>query len=307
MDMLSGMRLFAEVVKANGFAAAGRQHGMAPSTVSRQISALEQALGTRLLNRNTRKVSLTEAGTLYFEQATRILSDLDDANRAVLEFEGSPRGTLRLTTSAAFGRLHVTPALSQFLQRYPDLSVELIATDETVDLVETGIDVAIRMGVLQNSSLVARKLGSNEYVICASAAYFERHPAPQKPSDLADHNCLIHKPSASPAIWTFRRAQDTERVEVSGNLLANSFGVIKAAACLSQGIALVPTWSAMPCVAGGYLQPVLPEYRAYPGEREDNGGIYLVYPHRQLVSPKVRAFVDFMIEYVGSPPYWTLR
>nr|MBA3731833.1 LysR family transcriptional regulator [Gammaproteobacteria bacterium] len=189
---------------------------------------------------------------------------------------------------------------------YPDVSVDLVAADEIVDLVETGIDVAIRIGVLQNSSLVARKLGANQYVIAASPGYFERHAIPQKPSDLADHNCLIHKRSASPAaVWTFRRAQDSERIEVSGNLRADSFGIVKSAACLGQGIALLPAWSAMPCVEAGELQLLLPEFEAHPGESESDGGIYVVYPHRKLVSPKVRAFVDFMVEYVGSTSCWS--
>jgi DNA-binding transcriptional LysR family regulator len=306
MDMLNGIRLFTEVVKSQGFTAASRKLGMVPSSVSRQINALEDALGARLLNRSTRKLSLTEVGELYYDQATRILSELDDANTAVSQFEGSPRGTLRLSTPVAFGRLHITPALSEFLKRFPELGVDLTATDKVVDLVETGIDVAIRMGNLQNSSLVARKLASNRYVVCGSPDYLDRRQAPQRPEDLAHHNCLIYRFAAAPAVWTFKGAHGLEHVEVSGNLQADSFGALKSAASLGVGLALLPIWSAMPCLRSGQLQTVLRDYPVFPRHAETEGAIYAVYPHRKQLSPKVRAFVDFIVEYIGDPPYWEL-
>ncbi len=306
MDMLNGMRLFTEVVRANGFAAASRKLGMVPSSVSRQITALEETLGVRLLNRSTRQLSLTEVGQLYYEQATRILSELEDANLAVSQFDGSPRGTLRVSTPAAFGRLHVTPALSRFLTRYPELRVELTATDQVVDLVEAGIDVAVRIGALQSSSLIARKLAAHRYVICASPSYFDRHQAPQRPQDVAHHNCLTYKFAGGPVVWSFRGPHGAEQVEVSGNLQANSFGALKSAACLGLGLAILPIWSAMPCLKSGELQTVLREYTVSPRQGETEGGIYVVYPHKKLVSKKVRAFVDFMVEYIGNPPYWEL-
>jgi DNA-binding transcriptional LysR family regulator len=306
MDMLNGIRLFTEVVRANGFAAAGRKLGMVPSSVSRQINALEEMLGARLLNRSTRKLSLTEVGQLYYEQATRILSELEDANLVVAQFTGSPRGTLRISTPAAFGRLHVTPALSEFLRRYPELRVDLTATDQHIDMVESGIDVAVRSGPLENSSLVARKLASNRYVICASPAYLERYGQPQCPQDFAYHNCLAYQFAPGPVVWTFKGANGLERIAVSGNLHANSFGALKAAACQGLGFALLPSWSAMPCVKRGELQTVLREYSVFPSHGEAEGAIYAVYPHRKYVSPKVRAFVDFMVDYIGDPPYWEL-
>jgi DNA-binding transcriptional LysR family regulator len=307
MDMLNGMRLFTEVVKSQGFAAASRKLGMVPSSVSRQISALEEALGARLLNRSTRKLSLTEAGELYYDQARRILSELDDANTAVSQFEGQPRGTLRLSTPVAFGRLHVIPALAHFLDRYPELRVDLVATDQVVDIVESGIDVALRMGTLQNSSLVARKLASDRYVICGSPSYLDLHPPPRCPEDLAHHNCLTYKYTAGTAVWTFKGRRGPEHVEVSGNLQADSFGALKSAAMLGMGLALLPIWSAMPCLRSGQLVTVLREYPVFSKHVEAEGAIYAVYPHRKQLSPKVRAFVDFIVEYIGDPPYWELN
>jgi DNA-binding transcriptional LysR family regulator len=178
MDTLTGMRLFTEVVKANSFAAASRKLGMAPSSVSRQINALEEELDARLLNRTTRKLSLTQAGQIYYEQATRILSDLEDANIAISQFEGSPHGTLSLSAPVTFGRLHVAPALSQFTSRFPELRVDLTVTDQVLDLVDAGVDVAVRIGVLQNSSLVARKLAPTRSVVCASPVILSATGAP---------------------------------------------------------------------------------------------------------------------------------
>lgn len=308
MDMLNGIRLFTEVVRANSFAAAGRRLGLVPSSVSRQINALEEMLGARLLNRSTRKLSLTEAGQLYYDQATRILSELEDAKLVVAQFTGAPRGTLRISAPAAFGRLHVTPALAEFLRRYPEVRVDLTATDERVDMVEAGLDVAVRSGPLGDSSLIARKLASNRYVICASQAYIDHHGQPQTPQDFASHNCLTYEFARGPVVWTFRAPGNLEHVpqhiEVSGNLHANSFGALKAAACRGIGIALLPSWSAMPCVKRGELQTVLSEYAVFPSHGENEGAIYAVYPHKKYVSPKVRAFLDFMIDYIGDPPYW---
>lgn len=305
MDMLNGIRLYTEVVRTNGFAAASRKLGMVPSSVSRHVNALEEALGVRLLNRSTRKLSLTEVGQLYYDQAIRILTELEDANFAVSQLEGAPRGTLRLSTPVAFGRLHVTPALSEFLAHYPEIKVDLVATDQMLDLVEAGIDVAVRIGDLQSSSLVARKLTSNRYVICGSSAYLERQGTPRRPHDLARYNCLAYKFASSPIVWTFEGAEGIEQIEVIGNLRADSFGVLKAAACLGLGLVVLPTWSAMACVKSGELQVVLRDYQVFPKPSEEaKGGIYAVYPHRKHTSPKVRVFLDFMVDYVGNPPYW---
>jgi DNA-binding transcriptional LysR family regulator len=304
MDMFNGMRLFTEVVNAKGFAAAGRKVGMDASSVSRQINALEEALGVRLLNRTTRTLSLTEVGQFYYEQASRILTELDDANVIASQFDGAPRGILRVSTPVAFGRLHVAPVLRQFLDRFPEVRVDLLATDQTVDLVEAGIDIALRIGSLPNSDLVARKLAPNHYVLCASEEYLDRHKAPAHPQDLAQHNCLAYRFASGPIVWTFRRGDELERVQVSGILQANSFGALKSAAGAGLGLVVLPLWSAMPCLKSGELRAVLREYSVSPRQAETEAAIYAVYPHRKHLSPKVRAFLDFMVEYIGDPPYW---
>jgi DNA-binding transcriptional LysR family regulator len=307
MDTLNEMRLFTEVVRTGSFAAAGRKLGVAPSSMTRQVNALERELGARLLNRTTRKLSLTEAGQLYYGEALRILSKLEDAKLAVSQLQESPRGTLRLSAPVAFGRLHVAPALTQFLTRFPDMRVDLIATDQVLDMVDAGIDVALRMGRLADSSLVARKLAPNRFVVCASPAYIERHGAPQRPQDLASCNCLTYKWAPGPVTWTFEGPHGLARIEVSGNLEADSLGALKAAACRGLGLVLLPLWSATPCLKSGELQVVLSDYAATARDFDTEEAIYAVYPHRKQIPPKVRAFLDYMVEYVGDPPYWELE
>jgi DNA-binding transcriptional LysR family regulator len=307
MDMLNGMQLFTEVVRANSFAGAGRKLGMVPSSVSRQINALEQTLGARLLNRSTRKLSLTEVGRLYYEKAMRVLSDLDDANLVVSELSESPRGTLRVSAPVAFGRLYLAPALSQFLTRFPELSVDLTITDQIIDMVEEGTDVAVRIGVLQDSNLVARKLASSRCVICASPIYFEHHGTPQRPEELAHHNCLTYKFVSGPVTWTFRGADGLQHVKVTGNLQVNSVDALEAAASHGTGIVLLPIWSVMSLLRSGKLKTALREYTVCYGHGETEKGIYAIHPHRQHVSPKVRAFLDFMVEYFENPHDWEIQ
>lgn len=307
MDMLNGMRLFTEVVKTGSFAAAGRKLGMVPSSMSRQINALEETLNARLLNRSTRKLSLTEVGQLYYEQATRILSDLEDANLVVSQFTRSPRGTLSVSTPASFGRLHLVPALTQFLARHPNLSVDLTVSDQMVDMIEAGIDVAVHTGNLRNSSLIARKLATDRLVICASPAYLEQHAAPKHPRDLTHHNCLTHKSAPGPVFWTFKHSRGLEQFEVSGNLQVNSVGALEAACSGGLGLAMLPIWSVTPLLKNGELKTLLPEYTVFANAGGADEAIYAVYPHRKHISPKVRAFLDFMVEHIGDPPCWEVR
>jgi DNA-binding transcriptional LysR family regulator len=182
--------------------------------------------------------------------------------------------------------------------------VDLLAADQMVDLVEAGIDIALRIGSLPNSDLVARKLAPNHYVLCASEKYLKHRQAPTHPQDLAQHNCLAYRFAPGPIVWTFRRSDELERVQVAGNLQANSFGVLKSVACAGLGLVVLPIWSAIPCLKSGELRAVLREYSVSPRQADTEAAIYAVYPHRKHLSPKVRAFLDFMVEYIGNPPYW---
>ena len=224
MDVFASIKAFVAVADEGGFAKAARKAGAATSSMTRQVDALEEHLGTILLNRSTRRVTLTPAGEAYYVQAARILSDLEEANRSVSELSGPPRGLLRVTLPVAFARLHVAPIVSEFLKSCPEIELELLMTDNVVNLVEDRIDMAIRIGSLKSSSLVARKLAPHRRVVCASHEYLKTHGEPGVPTDLAKHNCLTFSYSTGDRTWRFARAGQDEQVRVRGNLRDQPFG-----------------------------------------------------------------------------------
>lgn len=304
METGAAMRLFAAVVDAGSFSEAGRRLGLAPSSVSRGVSSLEDKLGVRLLDRTTRRLALTEAGRLYHESASRVLADMEAANQAVSRFEAAPRGTLRLNTGVVFGRLHIAPALPEFLRRYPEITVDLTLTDNYVDLVEEGADLAIRIGELRDSALIARKLAPNRRIICASPAYFEAHGRPEKPTDLCRHNCLAYKYQAGGKLTWRLRAPDGEdhALAVEGNLYVNNADALHACALEGLGIVILPSWVVGPDIQAGKLCNAFPGWQVTPTAMDT--AIYAVYPHNRHLSPRVRAFIDYLVEVIGPRPYW---
>ena len=301
MDELSAMRLFNTVLRHGSFSEAGRQLGITPSSVSRQISALEDHLGVRLFTRTTRNLTLTGAGELWAERAGRILGELDEAREAVRDFDSQPRGTLRITAPIAFGRLYLSSALIGFLQRYPEVTVEYGLTDRVVDLVEEGVDIAVRIGRLPDSSLVARRLASMHRRIYAAPAYLERHGVPRTPNDLKGHNCLtfrlneagsLWRPGAD--VWHLEGPDDTYEIPVSGALKASSAEVLVRAAIAGLGLILVLDWIVHDPLADGRLVQVLEDYEV---THDRNDAIYAVYPSGRYVSAKVRAFVNYAVDY----------
>ena len=294
MDTLSGMRLFAKVVETGSFSAAGRQLGLNASSVSRQ------ALGTRLLNRSTRSLGLTEAGGLYYERARRIVADVDEVNAAVSELNETPRGTLRLNVPVVFGRRYVAPYMQEFLEAYPEVRVELNVTDHYVDLIEEGADLAIRIGGTSQQSYIVRKLASIDRVLCASTEYLERHGRPTRPEDLADHNCLAYRLHPGETVWRLIGEDKTYDVPISGNFTANNAGAIGAAMAAGIGIALLPVWIAGREIQMGLVEVVLGDYRAHPSGMADE--VFAVFPHGRNLSAKVRAYVDFIAEKFRSEP-----
>lgn len=302
MDLLAGMRLFAEVVEAGSFSGAGRKLGLVPSSVSRQISSLENALGARLVNRSTRKLSLTEAGRLYYGHTARIITEVEEANRAVSHLEAAPRGVLRVNAPIAFGRLHVVPAIPSFLERYPGLQIDLTLTDNFVDLVEEGADVAIRVGQLSDSSLIARRLAPNRRAIAASPEYLDKHGEPRSPDDLAAHNCLIYKRNEGNVVWKLKGSSGLVQVPVSGTLQTNSTEALQAAAIGGLGLVLLPTWLIGRDLQEGRLRAVMCDHVVSPTALDT--AIHAVYPHNRNLSVKVRAFVDFLVEKFSPRPYW---
>ncbi len=301
MDNLTAMRVFARVAEAGSFSAAGRQLGMAPSSVSRRIADLEDALGARLLHRTTRRLSLSEAGEIYLARVERILLDVDEAALAVARSDGAPSGVLRVTVAASLGRLHLAPALAAFQRLNPGVRVVLGATDRLVDLVEEGVDLAVRVGRQRDSSLVARKIGTSRRLACASPDYLRSAGRPRIPADLARHNCLLFRDHPGAAAWRFDGADGVSEVRVSGSLVSNDGQALTAAATAGLGIVLAPEWLLGPDLKAGRLRPLLSKHRVVP----DATPLYAVYPHQRHLPGKVRAFVDFLAARFAPPYDWS--
>ena len=291
MDRLHAMTVFAKVVEQGSFARAAERLSISSSACSRQVAELEAHLETRLLNRTTRRLSLTEGGQGFYERCVQLLADLDEAEQAAAQNAARPRGTLRVMTSINFGVRHVSPAIGEFLAKYPDVRFDVSLSDRIVDLVEEGYDLAIRIGSAGGETLVARKLGEARMVACASPAYLKAHGAPKTPEDLARHSCLTYEYMPLRNVWTFRGKDGREHaVRVSGPLHSNNGDLLAAAAVAGVGIAYEPEFILGPDLKAGRLVPILGSYTS------PLGPIYAVYPSRRYLSAKVRAFVDFLAE-----------
>lgn len=298
MDTLFGMQIFQRVVQTGSFSAAGRQVGLSPASVFRHMNALEDRLGARLMNRTSRKLSLTEAGGLYYKRLERILADIRDADAQVGELQMAPRGTLRVHCRVSLGAQYLAPALPDLLTRYPDLRVDLRLADRNVDLVEENIDVAVLVGRLRDSSLIQRKLASSPRILCASPSYLAVHPAPVQPGDLAAHNCLAYRTGAPRPVWRFLRDRRVLELPVGGSLLADNAEVVRLAAVAGLGVALLPNWSIGPDLAAGRLRRILPDYEATPLGFDN--GIYAVMQRSRHRSVKVALFIEFLVRLFGD-------
>jgi DNA-binding transcriptional LysR family regulator len=289
MDVMHSMAIFRRVAEAKSFSAVARETNMSQSTVSKHIAALEERLGTKLLNRSTRSLKLTEAGKEYYHHCVRILNDFQEAEASVGKGKITPTGTLRISTSVAFGRVFILPHLQEFFTRYPDINVELLFVDEYVDLVKQGIDLAIRIGPLADSTLIARKISSSSRVIVASPDYLVKHGRPRKPVDLVKHECLLYSLQKSPDLWYFNSTQyGDEAVHVSGRLLANSPDSICDASLQGLGIAVLCEWYVKKYIESGRLIAIMPEYRPTAYD------IHAVYPERRFVPQKVKRMIEFL-------------
>jgi DNA-binding transcriptional LysR family regulator len=298
MDTLNGFTVFTKVVETGGFSAAARELNMSKSAVSKHIAKLEEHLGVRLLNRTTRKLSPTEVGTTFYERARRIVQDVEETEQAVSALHSEPRGTLRINAPMSFGYAHVAPALPDFLERYPDIKIDMVLNDRVVDLMDEGFDVAIRIARLPDSTLIARKLAPFCLALCATRQYWETHGIPQSPSDLKDHNCLIYSYLLKQNEWLFHGPDGDISIKVSGNISANNGDALRAAALKGAGVFLSPTFIVNEDLRSGRLQSVLEQFT------KTDLAIYAVYPHNRYLSAKVRAFVDFLGKYFGPGPYW---
>jgi DNA-binding transcriptional LysR family regulator len=298
MDSIAGMRILVRVVESGSFSAAARRLGVAPSSVSRQINELEEDLGARLFARTTRKLSLTEAGQLYFERASSIINDVEEAKLALSQL-GAPSGILRVTVPSGIGRELVASAVPAFLDRYPAIKIVLSMTDRMLDLVDAGIDVAIRVGRQQDSSFKARKIGESLRVVCASPEYLKKAGIPKTPADLEQHNCVTWRDHPGHNIWTFRGPEGVTKVRASGNFFAQSADALVAATVAGLGLSLLPDWNMAIELRQQQLCAVLTDYEASPAASP----IYAVHAHQRHVPPKIRAFIDFLIEGFAESRY----
>lgn len=302
MDLVAALRAFTMVVEKGAFARAAAAMGLSTSSVTRQVDGLEEHLGVLLLNRSTRRLTLTDIGERYLEQVQRILGELDDVNRSVGDRAGPPRGILRVSLPVAFGQMHVAPMLPAFLAAHPGVELELDLTDARINLVEERVDVAIRLGLVEAPGLILRKLAPMRRIICASAAYLARRGIPSQPGDLANHDCCVFAYGPGDQSWHLRRGGAEQVVRVAGPLRVNNSLVLRQAAIDGLGLVLMPTWLLGDDIRAGFLQPLLPDWEASPTGPE--AAIHAVFLPNRRSSAKVRAFIDFMAAHIGSPPYW---
>jgi len=292
------MAAFVRVVDLHGFSAAAPTLGLSPSAVSKLVTRLETRLGVRLLQRTTRALHLTAEGEVFYTAARRLVGELEALESMIAGRSGTPSGVLRVTTSLAFSTHQLAPVLSEFLDRHPMLSVELLPTDRVVDMVEEGIDIAIRIGRLADTSFMARKIGEDKRLVCASPAYLARHGTPRRPEDLARHNCLVARDRTHLNKWPFKVDGKVVEVEVGGRAAVTEGETQMQLALQGVGIVRVTRLTLAQAVREGRLVPLLQEFSA-----EEPVAIHAVYPHRRHLAPKVPAFVNFLIEKFTPPPW----
>ena len=296
MSNLADMEIFARVVSSGSMSAAARELSLSPAVVSKRLSRLEERLGTRLLQRTTRQIALTEAGQGYYERILGILAGIEEAENFVARRSQDARGTLKISVPTSFGRMHIAPHLEPFMRENSDLTINMMLSDELVDIVGDGYDLAIRIGELSDSTLVARRLAPVTRILVASPHYIATRGMPQTFDDLDQHSCLApHNNEA----WRLEGPDGPVVLRPSGPLQTNSSEVVREAVLAGIGIAQRSTWDIGPELAAGKLVQVLPAYTA-----SRNVAIHAVYPSRQFLPAKVRLFIDYLAELYGTVPYW---
>lgn len=298
MDRLTSLAVFGRVVECGGFSAAARRLNMSVTMVGNHVQSLEDRLGVRLLNRTTRKVSLTETGKYYYERSSQILADLDEADQAVGALATTPRGTLKIYSTTALVRF-LLPVISEFMALYPLISLDFSVGERMVDMIEEGYDLAIRTVPPPDSSLVVRKLTPWRHVLVCPPAYLETHPMPRTPAEIAEHNCLQYAYYPYGDEWRFEDAEGKqESVKVSGNVVSNSAETLRYLLANGQGIFLGPSFLVFEDIAAGRLVRMMPDYR--PVEFTINA----VYPNRSHLPTKVRLFIDLLVERFAEHRKW---
>ncbi len=298
MDRLTSMAVFVASVDTGSLSAAARQAGLSQAMVSKHIRSLEEELGVRLMNLTTRKLTLTEAGAAYYQRCVQILDDVKDAGAEVMQLQTVPKGLLRLAAPLAFGEMHLASEIAAFLDRYPDIVLEVDFSDHFADLADKGFDLAVRIGRLPDSSLVARSIGVTRMLTCASPAYLKAHNTPAHPAELTRHRCLCLNTATTPGQWWYQEDGRELKIDVEGPLRANSMTLAREAAVRGLGIVFGPAFALQPLIAAERLIPVLENFE---GRALD---IHVVYLGTRRLSTKIRLFVDFLIERFQGGRAW---
>ena len=294
MSSLNRLLYFNSVVETGSISKTSQIFDVQPSSISRQLAVLEQELGVRLLNKTTRNTGLTEAGHKYYEYSQRIVSEFDEAKRVVNDLQEAPKGKLNISMTVGFGESVVLPLISKFISLYPNIDIELELSERVVDLVEENIDVAIRSGRLPDSTMVARQLTLNNFLLCASPQYLVNHSTPHSPEDLINHQCIRYNYSR----WKdwFLMAEVKTKLNLNNAISVNSVNGQKQLVLNDAGLALIPLWAIKNELEDGSLVQVMPEYTFSP--YEELSATYAIYLKRELISPKTRVFLDFLVENI---------
>jgi len=296
MEQLTAMRMFTRLVQTGSFSAVAREAGVSQSSVSKRLAALEAKLGARLLARTSRKLSLTEVGSDYYERCLPILMEIDEAEASVSSMTGNPKGVLRVNVPVSFGQRHVIPRMTDYLLAYPNVKLDIMLLDRRVDLIAEGVDVAVRIGILDDSSLVARRLGDSPRLLVASRSYLDKWGRPNHPHELKNFDCLVYSLLGTGNIWNFQRQGKKYSVQVKGTFQSNNSDAVLQMALAGIGIMALPKWMSDPYIQNGELEVILPEYtpQGFP--------IQAVYPQNRYVPSKVRSFVSFLQQtFAGDP------
>ncbi len=297
MERFSGLESFVTVVDTGSFTNAAKELGVSKSHISKQVSALENRLGSRLLNRTTRSLSLTAAGRAFYERCVEIIEHVDEAERAVMQLQTQPKGVLRVSVPQTFGLKYISPAIADFLMEHPDLKIDATFTDRRVDLISEGLDLVVRIGKLEDSSLAFRRLGNMNLVLCASPAFLESHGEPKTPDDLDPDDCFEYAYQLVQSLH-LRRDDEEKFVRASGRLRANNGEALLQACLAGVGIAMLPDFMAAKHVENGDLKPLLEDWVDNSGR-----GIWALYPHTRHLTAKVRHFLDFLSDRLDPAPW----
>jgi DNA-binding transcriptional LysR family regulator len=292
----SELAFFVQIVKEGSLSGAARELGVTPASVSKRLTKLEQELGVLLLNRTTRRLSVTDAGELYYANAVRILGELEELERQLSQDRAAPKGLLRVNAPLGFGRTYITPIVSNFVKRYPDVELQLQLSDHPLSLIDESFDIGIRFGEVPDARVVATKIAANRRLVCAAPSYLKQHGVPKAPNDLARFNCIVLRQNdAAYGTWRFTKGRQTETVKVRGTLSSNDGEVALNWALDGHGLLLRAEWDIAKYIRSGRLQIVLEDYATPPAD------IHAIYPEKHKLSPKVKVFVEFLAASFQGP------